>query len=99
MFHQKNREYMAEPILDWILNGIPSPQKVKLFDDVGFIYEVQLAKMELSSCWDDPEEFRKRAAYYEEVDGKKVSLLHIKHHRQRSNRKAQPISYTLVSSL
>jgi hypothetical protein len=71
MFHQKNREYMAEPILDWILNGIPSPQKVKLFDDVGFIYEVQLAKMELSSCWDDPEEFRKRAAYYEEVDGKK----------------------------
>jgi DNA modification methylase len=72
MFHQENREYMAELILGWILNGIPSPPKVKLFDDVGFIYEVQLAKMELSSCWDDPEEFRKRAAYYEEVDGKKT---------------------------
>ena len=72
MFRQKNKEYMAEPILDWILNGIPNPPKVKLFDDVGFIYEAQLAKMELSSWWDNPEEFRKRAAYYEEVNDEKT---------------------------
>lgn len=77
MFRQKNKEYMAEPILDWILNGIPSPPKVKLFDDVGFIYEAQLAKMELSSWWDNPEEFRKRAAYYEEVNGEKTYHYHI----------------------
>jgi len=68
----KNREYMAEPILDWILNGIPESVSVKLFDDVGFIYEAQLAKMELSSWWHDPDEFRKRAAYYEEVNGQKT---------------------------
>jgi DNA modification methylase len=68
----KNREYMAEPILDWILNGIPKPVDVKLFDDVGFIYEAQLAKMELSSWWGDLDEFRKRAAYYEEVNGQKT---------------------------
>ncbi len=69
---QKTREYMAEPILDWILKGIPNPPHVKLFDDVGFIYEAQLAKMELSTWWDKPSEFRKRAAYYEEVEGEKT---------------------------
>jgi len=68
----KNREYMAEPILDWILNGIPESVHVKLFDDVGFIYEAQLAKMELSSWWHDSDEFRKRTAYYEEVNGQKT---------------------------
>jgi len=40
---------MAEPILDWIVNGILDPPKVKLFDDVSFIYEAQLAKMELAT--------------------------------------------------
>jgi len=63
---------MAEPILDWILNGIPESVHVKLFDDVGFIYEAQLAKMELSSWWHDSDEFRKRTAYYEEVNGQKT---------------------------
>lgn len=69
---QKNREYMAEPILDWIVNGIPDPPKVKLFDDVSFIYEAQLAKMELATWARDPKEFRKRAAYFEEVDGERT---------------------------
>ncbi len=69
---KKNREYMAEPILDWILNGIPRPVSVKLFDDVSFIYEAQLAKMELSIWWDNLAEFRKRAAYYEDVEGQKT---------------------------
>ncbi len=68
----KNRDYMAEPILDWILNGIPEPVNVKLFDDVAFIYEAQLAKMELFSWWQDLDEFQKRAAYYEEVNGQKT---------------------------
>ena len=63
---------MAEPILDWVLSGIPSNIKVKLLDDVGFIYEAQLAKMELSTWWKNPDEFVKRAAYFEEVNGKKT---------------------------
>ena len=68
----KNREYMAEPIIDWILSGIPVPVDVKLFNDVSFIYEAQLAKLELSSWWNNLEEFRKRAAYYETVNGGKT---------------------------
>src|SRR6266550_2841747 len=68
----KNREYMAEPIIDWILSGIPVPVDVKLFDDVSFIYEAQLAKLELSNWWKNLEEFRKRAAYYETVNGRKT---------------------------
>jgi DNA modification methylase len=67
-----NREYMAEPLLDWILNGIPKSVNVKLFDDVAFIYEAQLARLELSSWWQELDEFRKRAAYYEEVNGEKT---------------------------
>lgn len=66
------RENMAEPILSWITEGIPAPPKVKLFDDVSFIYEAQLARMELETWWDRPGEFRKRAAYFEEVEGKKT---------------------------
>lgn len=68
---KKMRENMAAPILTWITEGIPSPPKVKLFDDVSFIYEAQLARMELEAWWDKPGEFRKRAAYFEEVGGEK----------------------------
>lgn len=72
MMVPRNREYMAEPILDWVLNGVPKDVHVKLFDDVSFIYEAQLARMELSSWWQAPAEFRKRAAYFEEVNGEKT---------------------------
>jgi len=72
----RNRDYMAEPILDWILEGIPRSVNVKLFDDVGFIYEAQLAKMELSSWWRNLDEFVKRAAYYEQVNGEKTYHYH-----------------------
>ncbi len=69
---QETTMYMAEPIMDWILNGIPEPVNVKLFDDVGSIYEAQLAKMELSRWWRDLEAFRRRCAYFEEVNGEKT---------------------------
>jgi len=68
---EKPPQNMAEPILDWILNGIPKAVNFKLFDDVGFIYEAQLARMEISRWWRDLIEFRKRAAYFEEVEGNK----------------------------
>jgi len=64
---------MTEPILDWILNGIPQKVNVRLFDDVGFIYEAELAKMELSSWWKDLETFRARSTYFEEVNGQKTN--------------------------
>lgn len=69
---QDKKMYMAEPIVDWVLNDILKPIDVKLFDDVSFIYEAQLAKMELSTWWKDLEAFRKRAAYFEEVNGQKT---------------------------
>jgi len=69
---QNNKEYIAEPMIDWIVKDIPKPPRIKLFDDVSFVYEIQLARMELSSWWRDPEEFARRAAYYEEVDGRRT---------------------------
>lgn len=72
MIGQVSKEYMAEPLIDWILAGIPNPPNVKLFDDVGLIYEAQLAKMELAAWWHDLKAFRTRAAYYEEIENQKT---------------------------
>src|SRR3989442_260560 len=63
--------YSPEPISDWIQKGLATLPRFKLFDDVSFIYEAQLAKMELHSWQFDLEEFRKRAAYFEEINGQK----------------------------
>jgi len=63
------RKSMAAPLIDWILKGIPNSIEVELFDDVGGIYEAQLARMELSKWWEEPRSFRKRAAYFEKVNG------------------------------
>ena len=60
-----------EFIQSWLLSKLPRPVDVKLFDDVGLVYEVLLAKMELLTWLDDLEEFRRRTAYFEEVEGKK----------------------------
>jgi len=73
MEEEEPQKSMSEPMLDWILNGIPQKVSVKLFDDVGFIYEAQLAKMELSSWWSELDAFRARAAYFEEVNGQKTN--------------------------
>lgn len=44
---------------------------LKLFEDVGMIYELQLAGLELSSFENNIELFRKRTAYFEQVGGRK----------------------------
>jgi hypothetical protein len=72
-----------EPVLDktlaheWLFDRFPKGVDVKLFDDVGQIYELVLAEMELEEWEDELEQFRKRAAYYEEVEGRKTHHFHI----------------------
>lgn len=55
----------------WIHHELIESGRLKLFGDVGFLYEIELAKRELSRFLNDLETFRKRTAYFEEVDGKK----------------------------
>jgi DNA modification methylase len=55
----------------WVNRDFSIDKRLKLFDDVSFVYELELAKRELSRFHDDLETFRKRTAYFEEVDGKK----------------------------
>jgi DNA modification methylase len=66
----------SDPI-EWILDGFPISNQLKLFDDISFAYELKLAKMELSRFYDDLDTFRKRAAYFEEVAGKKTNHYYI----------------------
>lgn len=73
----KLREGESADILDWITNGRSNDAQFKLFDDVGQIYEAQLAKMEFSTLGDDLEVFRKRTAYFEEVGEKKTDHYYI----------------------
>lgn len=73
---------MIEPTkiqpVKWVLEGLRLPtNKLKLFSDVGFFYEIKLAKMELSTWQEMLKEFVKRAAYFEEIDGKKTYHYHI----------------------
>jgi len=52
-------------------NLISDTEGLKLFNDVGMIYELQLAKLELIAFENRLDEFHKRTAYFEEVKGKK----------------------------
>lgn len=70
-------ESIAKPILASIVDDVPNSLKLKLFDDIDFVYEAQLAKMELASWFDRPKEFVRRAAYYEEINGEKTYHYHI----------------------
>jgi len=42
----------------------------ELFEDVGHLYELQLARLEFATIGDDKELFRRRAAYFKRVAGK-----------------------------
>jgi len=52
-------------------NLISDIEGLKLFDDVGMVYELQLAKLELISFENKLDKFYKRTAYFEEIKGKK----------------------------
>jgi tRNA G10 N-methylase Trm11 len=62
---------------EWISDGIPKTINFKLFEDIGQIYELKFAKMELSRFWNKLDDFIKRAAYFEEINGKKTYHFHI----------------------
>jgi len=59
-------------ITKWITQGASKKSRFKLFDDVGQIYEIQLAKMEFSTLKHSLKDLIKRAAYFEEVNGCKT---------------------------
>lgn len=57
--------------LSWILGQDFNNKDFEFFEDVGQIYELQLAKMEYESFKDDLDLFRKRTAYFKIVNGEK----------------------------
>ncbi len=57
--------------LAWILGKVPSKEDFELFEDVGQIYELQLAKMEYERFKHDLDIFRRRTAYFKTVNGEK----------------------------
>ena len=61
-----------ERILDWITEGRQTSDGLKLFDDVGQIYEAELARMEFAPYKNDLSLFRRRTAYFEEVQNEKT---------------------------
>ena len=73
LFIQRRLDDVPPPLdfLAWITDGRYGELGLKLFDDVGQIYEAQLAKMEFESIGGKPDVFRRRTAYFEEVLGEK----------------------------
>ncbi|ALM76067.1 DNA methyltransferase [Thermococcus barophilus] len=63
--------YSKIDIMKWITEGAYSSSELRLFDDAKQLYELQLAKMEFLNFSSDLDEFVKRAAYFEEIFGKK----------------------------
>jgi len=57
--------------LSWLLGDDYRKGEFELFEDVGQIYELQLAKMEYESFKSNMEAFRKRTAYFKVVNGEK----------------------------
>ena len=57
--------------LSWVLGKNFKKTDFELFEDVGQIYELQLAKMEYESFKDNLDAFRKRTAYFKIVNGEK----------------------------
>ncbi len=57
--------------LSWILDPHLPKENFELFEDVGQIYELQLAKMEYETFKHNLELFRKRTAYFKIVNGEK----------------------------
>jgi len=58
-------------LITWVTDGKHSGKTLKLFDDVSQLYELLLARMEFLSLGHDLLLLRRRAAYFEEVNGEK----------------------------
>ena len=57
--------------LSWFLGCNYNKEDFELFEDVGQIYELQLAKMEYESLKENLDLFKKRTAYFKVVNGEK----------------------------
>ena len=62
---------VVDPIT-WVTDGVYTRKEMKLFDDVGQVYELLLARMEFSTLGDDLAQFAERTAYFEEIYGRKT---------------------------
>lgn len=64
-------ESSVNPSVDWVFRDLAPSLHVKLFDDIDFIYEARLARLEAETWQRNMSEFRKRTSYCEEVNGEK----------------------------
>lgn len=62
----------ATDLITWVTDGAYTYKVMKLFDDVGQVYEVLLARMEFSTLGSDVAQFAQRSAYFEEIEGHKT---------------------------
>lgn len=62
----------ATGIITWVTDGAYTNKTLKLFDDVGQVYELLLARMEFSTLGGDLAQFAERSAYFEEIEGHKT---------------------------
>ncbi|MCL0091409.1 site-specific DNA-methyltransferase [Dehalococcoidales bacterium] len=62
----------ATDLITWVTDGAYTHKVMKLFDDVGQVYELLLARMEFSTLGGDLALFAERSAYFEEVEGHKT---------------------------
>ncbi len=67
----RHLEKQIDP-LSWVLGREHNKENFQLFEDVGQIYELQLAKMEYESFKENLALFRKRTAYFKIVNGRKT---------------------------
>jgi SAM-dependent methyltransferase len=61
---------VVDPV-SWVTDGRYDGNTLQLFEDVGQVYELLLARMEFSTVGGDLDEFRKRTAYFKDVAGKR----------------------------
>lgn len=62
----------ATDLITWVTDGAYTHKEMKLFDDVGQVYELLLARMEFSTLGSDLAQFTERSAYFEEIEGHKT---------------------------
>ncbi|MDW8119326.1 MAG: DNA methyltransferase [Chloroflexota bacterium] len=61
---------LVDPIV-WVTDGLYTGKTLKLFEDVSQLYELLLARLEFHTWKDDLETFRRRTAYFAQVQGQR----------------------------
>ncbi|MFN3975436.1 MAG: hypothetical protein ACK4K2_09250, partial [Dehalococcoidia bacterium] len=66
----RSLDSLIDPVV-WVTDGLYTSKALKLFEDVSQLYELLLARMEFHSWRNDLEAFRRRTAYFVEVQGQR----------------------------